>query len=69
MCIQCNNFKTNLYETCHIINGKHRRCHVFQQFLFRQQPSKNQPGEINFAASGKAEFQPFFNKGLLLLHS
>jgi len=26
-------------------------------------------GEINFTASGKAEAQPFFKKGLLLLHS
>src|SRR5688572_8934237 len=32
-------------------------------------PSKNHLGEINFPASGKAEAQPYFKKGLLLLHS
>jgi tetratricopeptide (TPR) repeat protein len=31
--------------------------------------SKTQLGEINFSASGKAEAQPYFQKGLLLLHS
>jgi tetratricopeptide (TPR) repeat protein len=32
-------------------------------------PSKNHLGEINFVASGKAEAQPSFKKGLLFLHS
>jgi tetratricopeptide (TPR) repeat protein len=31
--------------------------------------SKNQLGEINFTATGKAEAQPYYKKGLLYLHS
>src|SRR6187551_224064 len=31
--------------------------------------SKSMLGEINFTATGKEQAQPFFEKGLLLLHS
>ena len=31
--------------------------------------SKSKLGEIHFTATGKTEAQPFFEKGLLLLHS
>jgi len=35
----------------------------------RKNQSTGQLGEINFTATGKEEAQPFFKKGLLLLHS
>ena len=46
---------------------------LFAVILINCSPRNNQQkdnlGEINFVASGSAEAQPFFKKGLLLLHS